>query len=140
MQRLSAISNAMQTLPVNIGISSIDGTFGFSHRFGMRFAVQPNVCIVSEEVEAKNQTLDDIVTYIAQVVADRAADGNNFGTVLIPEGLIEFIPAMKALIAELNDLLATPEGAALAKDQQREWILNKLSAANKVYTNLFLWE
>ena len=75
---------------------------------------QPNVCIVSEEVEAKNQTLDDIVTYIAQVVADRAADGNNFGTVLIPEGLIEFIPAMKALIAELNDLLATPEGAALA--------------------------
>ena len=98
---------------------------------------QPNVCIVSEEVEAKNQTLDDIVTYIAQVVADRAADGNNFGTVLIPEDLIEFIPAMKALIAELNDLLATPEGAALAKDQQREWILNKLSAANKaVYESL----
>ena len=51
--------------------------------------------------------------------------------------LIEFIPAMKALIAELNDLLATPEGAALAKDQQREWILNKLSAANKaVYESL----
>ena len=98
---------------------------------------QPNICIVSEEVEAKNQTLDDIVTYIAQVVADRAADGNNFGTVLIPEGLIEFIPAMKALIAELNDLLATPEGVALAKDQQREWILNKLSAANKaVYESL----
>ena len=81
--------------------------------------------------------MDDIVTYIAQVVADRAADGNNFGTVLIPEGLIEFIPAMKALIAELNDLLATPEGAALAKDQQREWILNRLSAANKaVYESL----
>lgn len=56
---------------------------------------------------------------------------------LIPEGLIEFIPAMKALIAELNDLLATPGGAALAKDQQREWILNKLSAANKaVYESL----
>ena len=60
---------------------------------------QPNVCIVSEEVEAKDQSLDDIVTYIAQVVADRAAAGNNFGTVLIPEGLIEFIPAMKRLIA-----------------------------------------
>ena len=67
---------------------------------------QPNVCIVSEEVEAKDQSLDDIVTYIAQVVADRAAAGNNFGTVLIPEGLIEFIPAMKRLIAELNDFLA----------------------------------
>ena len=98
---------------------------------------QPNICIVSEEVEAKNQTLDDIVTYIAQVVADRAADGNHFGTVLIPEGLIEFIPAMKALIAELNDLLATPEGAALEKEQQREWVLGKLSAANKaIYESL----
>ncbi|MCH5181679.1 MAG: diphosphate--fructose-6-phosphate 1-phosphotransferase [Prevotellaceae bacterium] len=67
---------------------------------------QPNICIISEEVEAKNQTLDDIVTYIAEIVAKRAASGNNFGTVLIPEGLIEFIPAMKRLIAELNDLLA----------------------------------
>ena len=68
--------------------------------------VQPNVCIVSEEVEEKNMSLDDVVTYIAQVVANRAAQGNNFGTVLIPEGLIEFIPAMKRLIAELNDFLA----------------------------------
>lgn len=66
-------------------------------------------------MEAKNQTLDDIVTYIAQTVADRAADGNNFGTVLIPEGLIEFIPAMKKLIAELNDLLATPEAENLPR-------------------------
>ena len=98
---------------------------------------QPNICIISEEVAAKNQTLDDIVTYIAKAVAERAERGLNFGTVLIPEGLIEFIPAMKSLIAELNDLLATPEGAALAKDQQREWILNKLSAANKaVYESL----
>ena len=84
--------------------------------------------------------MDDIVTYIAQVVADRAADGNNFGTVLIPEGLIEFIRPMKALIAELNDLLATPEGAALAKDQQREWILNKLLQQTRLYMNLFPWE
>ncbi|MGN0207662.1 MAG: diphosphate--fructose-6-phosphate 1-phosphotransferase, partial [Muribaculaceae bacterium] len=67
---------------------------------------QPNVCIISEEVEAKNQTLADIVNNIANIVAKRAANGNNFGTVLIPEGLIEFIPAMKSLIAELNDLLA----------------------------------
>ena len=57
--------------------------------------VQPNVCIVSEEVEAKDMSLDDVVTSIAKVVADRAAQGNNFGTVLIPEGLVEFIPAMK---------------------------------------------
>ncbi len=98
---------------------------------------QPNVCIVSEEVEEKNQTLDDIVTYIADVVAHRAADGNNFGTVLIPEGLIEFIPAMKRLIAELNDLLATPEAATVPADEQRSWILGKLSAENAaIYESL----
>lgn len=98
---------------------------------------QPNICIVSEEVEAKNQTLDDIVTYIANVVAQRAADGNNFGTVLIPEGLIEFIPAMKRLIAELNDLLATPEATNIAADEQRQWILGKLSKENAaIYESL----
>ena len=98
---------------------------------------QPNVCIVSEEVEEKNQTLDDIVTYIADVVAKRAANGHNFGTVLIPEGLIEFIPAMKKLIAELNDLLATPEAASVEPAAQRAWILSKLSAANAaIYESL----
>ena len=98
---------------------------------------QPNVCIVSEEVEEKNQTLDDIVTYIADIVARRAANGNNFGTVLIPEGLIEFIPAMKKLIAELNDLLATPEAAAVEAAEQRAWILSKLSAENAaIYASL----
>ena len=66
----------------------------------------PNVCIISEEVEANDLSLDEIVNRIARVVARRAAEGNNFGTVLIPEGLIEFIPAMKRLIAELNDFLA----------------------------------
>ena len=98
---------------------------------------QPNVCIISEEVEEKNMTLDDIVTYIAGVVAKRAANGNNFGTVLIPEGLIEFIPAMKRLIAELNDLLATPEAANVAVSEQRAWILSKLSAENAaIYESL----
>lgn len=98
---------------------------------------QPNVCIISEEVEAKNQTLDDIVTYIAEIVAKRAANGNNFGTVLIPEGLIEFIPAMKKLIAELNDLLATSEAATVAAAEQRAWILGKLSKENAaIYESL----
>ena len=101
--------------------------------------VQPNVCIVSEEVEAKNMTLNDVVDYIAKIVAARAAEGNNFGTVLIPEGLIEFIPAMKALIAELNDLLAAKgaEFAGVAKDAQRQWVIDQLSADNaKVYAYL----
>ena len=98
---------------------------------------QPNVCIVSEEVEEKNQTLDDIVTYIAGVVAKRAANGNNFGTVLIPEGLIEFIPAMKKLIAELNDLLATPEGEAVEAAAKRAWVIEHLSAENAaIYQSL----
>ena len=101
--------------------------------------VQPNICIVSEEVEAKEMSLDDVVTYIAQVIADRAADGNNFGTVLIPEGLIEFIPAMKRLIAELNDFLAHngEEFAMVKKSQQREYIIKHLSAENSaIYASL----
>ena len=101
--------------------------------------VQPNVCIVSEEVETKELSLDDVVTYIAQVVADRAADGNNFGTVLIPEGLIEFIPAMKRLIAELNDFLAAngEEFNAIKRSKQREYIISKLSKENaEIYASL----
>lgn len=93
---------------------------------------QPNVCIVSEEVEAKNMTLDDIVTKIARVVANRAAKGLNYGSVLIPEGLIEFIPAMKRLIAELNELLArpvTPEAARMR--DHYSWMLSELSKENE---------
>ena len=92
---------------------------------------QPNYCIISEEVEAKNMTLDQIVADLANVVAKRAEKGDNFGTVLIPEGLIEFIPAMKALIAELNDLLAhSPEFPSLDRAAQREFVLKSLSEAN----------
>ena len=93
---------------------------------------QPNICIISEEIEAKNLTLQDIVNQLADVVAQRAAEGNNFGTVLIPEGLIEFIPAMKSLIAELNDMLAAnaDEFAALSADAQREFVIKHLSEAN----------
>ena len=83
---------------------------------------QPNVCLVSEEVEQKNMSLDDVVTYISGIVAARAAEGNNFGTVLIPEGLIEFIPAIKKLIAELNEVLtdpATGESRVFANAEQQ---------------------
>ena len=92
---------------------------------------RPNCCIISEEVEAKNMTLADIVDGIADVVAARAANGNNFGIVLIPEGLIEFIPAMKSLIAELNDMLAHhPEFAGLDAAAQRAFVLDNLSKDN----------
>ncbi|MDD3161687.1 MAG: diphosphate--fructose-6-phosphate 1-phosphotransferase [Bacteroidales bacterium] len=101
--------------------------------------VQPNICLISEEIESKNESLDDVVTYIAQIVANRAENGNNFGTVLIPEGLIEFIPAMKALIAELNDFLAKSkdEFALIKKSAQREYIISKLSKVNAdIYASL----
>lgn len=101
--------------------------------------VQPNVCIVSEEVEAKDMSLDDVVTYICEIVANRAAQGNNFGTVLIPEGLVEFIPAMKRLIAELNDFLAAnaEEFSHIKRSHQRDYIISKLSAENSaIYASL----
>ena len=94
---------------------------------------QPNICLISEEIQAKDQTLNDIVEYIADIVAYRAAESNNFGVVLIPEGLIEFIPAIGRLIQELNDLLAA-HGADymnLDKDAQRKYILEHLSTENK---------
>ena len=100
---------------------------------------QPNVCIISEEVEAKNMSLDEVVSQIASVVANRAKDGNNFGTVLIPEGLIEFIPAMKCLIAELNDFLAENETEfkTINKSEQRTYIISKLSKENsELYASL----
>lgn len=93
---------------------------------------QPNICIISEEVEAKNMTLNDVVAQIADVVAARAKYGNNFGTVLVPEGLIEFIPAIKRLIAELNNILAEnkEETAALSSDELEKFISAHLSEEN----------
>ena len=88
---------------------------------------QPNICLISEEIEAKDLTLNDIVEQIASTVAYRASQGNNFGVVLIPEGLIEFIPAIGRLIQELNDLLAAhgQDYKDLDKDAQREYILSQ---------------
>ena len=96
---------------------------------------QPNICLISEEVEAKEQSLDDIVTYIANAVAARAADGNNFGTVIIPEGVIEFIPAIKKLIAQLNDVLAMPEAKEISRDEQVDFAKSHLTAENLAVFN-----
>lgn len=101
--------------------------------------VQPNYCIVSEEVETKNMSLDDLITDIARVVASRAEQGNNFGTVLIPEGVIEFIPAMKKLIAELNDFLASrkDEFELIRQSEKRNYIIKMLSRENsEIYASL----
>jgi pyrophosphate--fructose-6-phosphate 1-phosphotransferase len=100
---------------------------------------QPNICIVSEEVEAKNMTLNDVVEDIVKVIVNRANFGMNFGTILIPEGLIEFIPAMKKLIAELNDLLAHNDdfNALETDDEKRQYVKGMLSPeSSKVYRDL----
>ena len=98
---------------------------------------QPNICLISEEVEAKKQSLDDIVTYIANVVCKRAEEGNNFGTVIIPEGLIEFIPAIKKLIAQLNDVLAQPEVKNMGRSELIDFAKSHLSDANlEVFNSL----
>ena len=93
---------------------------------------QPNITLIGEEVEAKNQTLDDVVTYIASVVAERASRGLNYGIVLVPEGLIEFIPAIKKLIAELNDVLAANQAEfdMIQRSKKISYILSKLSPEN----------
>ncbi|MDE6231151.1 MAG: diphosphate--fructose-6-phosphate 1-phosphotransferase [Muribaculaceae bacterium] len=93
---------------------------------------QPNICIISEEVQAKRMTLDNIVSYICYVISERAKLGWNFGTVLIPEGLIEFIPSVKALISELNDVIEAnnEELANLEEMDKLEKIHSLLSPAN----------
>jgi diphosphate-dependent phosphofructokinase len=67
---------------------------------------QPNVAIISEEVESEQITLDEVVDDIVRIIVTRAENKENFGVVLVPEGLVEFIPEIKKLISELNDLLA----------------------------------
>ena len=99
----------------------------------------PNICIISEEVEKEELSLDDIIEYIADVIAKRAEKGSNFGTVIIPEGLIEFIPAIKKLKSELNDFLAVnqEEFDLVRRSAKREYIISKRSDKNaEVYASL----
>ena len=67
---------------------------------------QPNVCLISEEIEKNAMSLSQIADYVASSVVKRAEKGMNFGVVLIPEGLVDFVPEVKSLIAEINDILA----------------------------------
>ena len=96
---------------------------------------QPNICLISEEIEQKGMSLDDIVEYIANAVAVRAADGNNYGTVIIPEGVIEFIPAIKKLIAQLNDVLAMPEAKNLDRHESIDFVKAHLTDENLAVFN-----
>lgn len=90
----------------------------------------PTVAIISEEAEAKKQTLDEIVDYIVRIVIQRAENGNNFGIVLLPEGLLEFLPEFKKLIVQISDILALEKNQlnALTNElEKRNFIISKLS-------------
>lgn len=94
---------------------------------------QPNICLISEEIEKKDLTLNQIIDNVCEVIAYRAAQGKNYGVILIPEGLIEFVPAIGRLIDELNELLAAhgEEYKFLEPEAQREYILTHLSDESK---------
>ncbi len=93
---------------------------------------RPNYCIISEEVEARNMTLGDVADEITEVVISRAEKGMNFGTVLVPEGLIEFIPTMKDLMAELNQMLIDyPHIPNLVEMEQNDFVRAHLSEKNR---------
>ncbi len=101
---------------------------------------QPNITMISEEIEAKQMSLESIVDYMASVIAKRAENGKNFGIALIPEGLIEFVPEMKAMIANLNDTMAEIEAKLnAAKNDEEKFVIIEaaLSSENaKVFNSL----
>ena len=93
---------------------------------------QPNICLIGEEVAAKKMSLSSIADYIADSVAKRSANGENFGVAIIPEGIVEFVPEFKVLISEINELLAGSKQDEFNKltswDEKYEFIKNGLSA------------
>lgn len=103
---------------------------------------QPNITLISEEVEEKKMSLDHIITYMADVISKRATKGKNFGIAIIPEGLIEFIPEMKLMIANLNDIMGELEqdidyNNATSAHERFEIVSNRLKEENaKVFESL----
>ena len=103
---------------------------------------QPNITLISEEVEEKKMSLESIINYMCDIIVKRADMGKNFGIAIIPEGLIEFIPEMKSMISNLNDIMATLESdpafvnATTIRDKF-DIVENRLEAANaRVYNSL----
>lgn len=103
---------------------------------------QPNITLISEEVEEKKMSLESIINYMCSVIVKRADKGKNFGIAIIPEGLIEFIPEMKSMIANLNDIMATLENDpdfvnATTIREKFDIVENRLDSENaKVYNSL----
>lgn len=103
---------------------------------------QPNITLISEEVEEKAMSLDSIIEYMADIISQRAAKGKNFGIAVIPEGLIEFIPEMKSMIANLNDIMSELEQSptfnnATSSHEKFEIVQKRLKSENsKVFESL----
>ncbi len=101
---------------------------------------QPNICLIGEEVEAKNQSIEDLTNYIADIVIKRSENGDKFGVCLVPEGLIEFVPSLKVLISEINDIVAKNEKefSSLSTTASKiAYVEDKLtSASKKVFNSL----
>lgn len=89
---------------------------------------RPTYAFIGEEVEAKRQTLQELVATLIEVIIKRAEEGKNYGVVLIPEGLVEFIPQMNQLISEINKIVA---GLNVDPEQLRSIIYEKLSETSK---------
>ena len=103
---------------------------------------QPNITLISEEVEEKKMSLESIINYMCDIIVKRADMGKNFGIAIVPEGLIEFIPEMKSMISNLNDIMASLENdpdfvnATTIRDKF-DIVENRLDPANaKVYNSL----
>ncbi len=95
---------------------------------------QPNITLISEEVEQKKMSLSSIIDYITDIVVRRSNNGKNFGIAVIPEGLIEFVPELKSMIANLNDIMPSLEkDSAYSNGSDAEKIAiieNSLSSEN----------
>ena len=70
---------------------------------------QPNITLISEEVEQRKMSLSSIINYMTSIIVARSEMGKNFGIAVIPEGLIEFVPELKTMIANLNDIMPSLE-------------------------------
>ncbi len=102
---------------------------------------QPNITLISEEVEEKKMSLESIINYMTDIIVRRSENGKNFGIAIIPEGLIEFIPEMKSMISNLNDVMSSLEkDSRYTNGTQAEKfaiIENTLSSDNaKVFSSL----
>jgi pyrophosphate--fructose-6-phosphate 1-phosphotransferase len=102
---------------------------------------QPNITLISEEVEAKKMSLSSIIDYMTDIIVRRSENKKNFGIAVIPEGLIEFIPEMGAMIANLNDIMSSLEKDAkytsASQTEKFSIIENTLSSENaSVFSSL----